>query len=278
MDHSALKDCYRFLGFEAIPFSITPDTSLFFPSSQYVTVFNQISHACMNGVLAVLTGEIGLGKTMVIRCVLRKMPPQVKVAYLLNPLLDHHELLRQIYTEFTGITAPADKPYSALHGELIEHVLQGSANGQRYAVIVDEAHRLSPDSLEMLRLLSNLETEHFKLIGLTLVGQPELNRTLMLGSMRPLRERIGLWLKLRPMNHAECSAYIQHRIKLTHRDGQFAFTPLAQWWIHRLSKGVPRRINLAAERAILLAFAGSTQRVNWSMARQACSEFKKVWK
>lgn len=277
MEHSPLLDCYRALGFEGIPFSITPDTSLFFPGSQYASAYNLICHACTTGVLAVLSGEIGLGKTLMIRCVLRDLPQQVKVAYLLNPLLDARDLLRNIYSEFTGRPAPLDLSASELHNALVDQVMRGAAQGYRYAVIVDEAHRLSPDALETLRILSNLETEQFKLISLILVGQPELERTLLLRAMRPLRERIGVWLRLTPMNRSECTAYIQHRISRTLGRGHFAFTPMALWWMHLRTRGVPRRVNLAGERAVLEAYARGSNQVTWSMARAACREFKEVW-
>lgn len=277
MDHSPLVDCYRALGFDSVPFSLTPDTSLFFSGSQYAQAYNQIVHACLGGMLAVLTGEVGLGKTLIVRYVMRNLPEQVKVAYLLNPLLDPQGLLRSIHEEFTGEPLRADLSMSEIQASLVQHVLLGSVQGNRFVVIVDEAHRLSPDALEMLRLLSNLETEQFKLIGLVLVGQPELERTLMLRAMRPLRERIGVWLRLAPMERDECDAYVSHRIRRTLGKGSFSFTPLALWWLHRRTRGVPRRINLAGERALMLAYAGNTDRVTWSMARAACREFQKGW-
>ncbi|MEI6484597.1 MAG: AAA family ATPase, partial [Betaproteobacteria bacterium] len=239
--------------------------------------YNQINYACAHGVLGVMTGEIGLGKTLVIRTVLRNLPPEVKVAYLLNPLLEHQELLRDIYSEFSGSQPPPEMTHARMHASLLDLVLKGTSKGRRFAVIVDEAHRLHPESLEMLRLLSNLETEHQKLISLVLVGQPELERTLMLRAMRPLRERIGVWLKLEPMNREQSDDYIRHRIRLTHRDGRFEFTSMALWYLHRRTRGVPRRINYACEKALLLAYANGKQRVTWSLARQACAEFSKVW-
>lgn len=272
-----LMDCYRFLGFESVPFSITPDTALFFPDSQHVAAFNQLRHACIHGMLAVLTGEIGLGKTLVIRTVLRQLPEQVQVAYLINPLLDDKDILREIYAKFSDVPLASDMPASDVHALLSQRVLEGAALGQRYAVIVDEAHRLQPEALEVLRLLSNLETEQQKLISLILVGQPELERTLMLRAMRPLRERIGVWLKLVPLRRDEMDAYILHRIRLTHQEGHFEFTPLALWHLHRRTGGVPRRINYACEKALLLAYAQSQKRVGWSLVRQACQEFSKVW-
>lgn len=277
MSSNPLVDCYRFLGFESVPFSITPDTALFFPNGQHVSAFNQIRHACMHGMLVVLTGEIGLGKTLVIRTVLRKLPETVKVAYLINPLLAPADLLREIYASFSDAPMNHDTLAGDLQGALFQLVTAGISSGRHYAVIVDEAHRLHPEALEVLRLLSNLETEQQKLISLVLVGQPELERTLMLRAMRPLRERIGVWLRLEPLSRVEMDAYIQHRIRLTHKDGRFEFTRMALWQLHRRTAGVPRRVNYACEKALLLAYAKGQMRVSWSLARQACQEFSGVW-
>jgi len=272
-----LRTCYEALGFTQAPFSITPDTGLFYPGSRHVAAYKQLYHACTTGVIAVLSGEIGLGKTLVVRCVLRSLPETVRVAYLINPLMDLPDLLRSIGRDFGGPALPNNAPLSVLHNHLVETVLEGARDGARFVVIVDEAHRLSGDSLEALRLLSNLETERSKLIGLVLVGQPELERTLALRAMRPLRERVGVWLKLGPLSRDECAAYVRHRIKRTHRDGGFEFTGMALWWLQWQTRGVPRRINLACERAVLLAFAMSTRRVTASMVRQACREFSEAW-
>lgn len=272
-----LLECYARLGFNSVPFSITPDTSLFYPGSQHAAAYRQLIHTCTQGQLTVLTGEIGLGKTLLVRCLLRQLPEQVTVAYLLNPLLDHRDLLQSIYTEFAGVSPDPTFTLAQLNQALVECVISGALQGLRYVVIVDEAHRLQPESLEMLRLLSNLETERTKLISLILVGQPELEQTLQLRSMRPLRERIGTWIRLQAMDRAESDAYIRHRLRLTHRTGDFRFTPSALWWLHRRAHGVPRRINYACEKALLLAYAQGARQVDWSIARQACGEFLKVW-
>lgn len=277
MARNPLDDCYKLLGFESAPFALTPDTTLFFPGGQHVAAFNQISHACAHGMLAVMTGEVGLGKTLVIRKVMRSLPEEVTVAYLLNPMLDHGELLREIYSRFSDAPVPSGMSLAEVHAALLKQVLEGTARGRHYVVIVDEAHRLQPESLEMLRLLSNLETEREKLMGLVLVGQPELERTLLLNAMRPLRERIGVWLKLSPMCRQDMGDYIRHRIRLTHSEGRFEFSDWALWHLHRRSKGVPRRINFACEKALLLAYARGQQRVGWTLARHACQEFSKVW-
>lgn len=275
----AHKPWYAALGFHTEPFSITPDISLAFPGEQYVRAYEQLHQACQSGVLAVLTAEIGLGKTFIVRGLISSLPVQVRVAYLFNPVLDQVGLLRAIYSEFNGGELPMSMHLPSLHHALVNLVLQGAARGERFVVIVDEAHRLSADALETLRLLSNLETEQSRLISLMLVGQPELERTLALRAMRPLRERIGTWVQLHPMNREDCCAYVQHRIARTHTEGSFHFSRLALWWLHWRTKGVPRRINLAAERVLQLACRRPhTRRVNWLMVWLACRDYRKAWK
>jgi general secretion pathway protein A len=260
-----------------MPFSITPDSAMLFQGQQYVTAVTEIRHACATGALAVLSGEVGVGKTLIVRCVMRSLPPPVRVAYLINPLLDFTDLLKTVCTEFELDADPALLSFSGLYHNLVQHVLQRAAQGQRFVIIADEAHRLSVDSLELLRLLSNLETEQTKLISVILVGQPELQRTLQLRAMRPLRERIGIWVQLQAMRSEDCAAYVRHRIALTHREGDFSFTDGALWWVHRKTGGVPRRINLACERALMLACHQGTRRVGWRMARTACGEMARAW-
>lgn len=274
---TTLEDCHETLGFESTPFSITPDSSMLFQGQQYVSAHNDIRHACTSGALALLSGEVGMGKTLIVRCVMRSLPDHVRVAYLLNPLLDFTDLLKTVCQEFELDADPSVLGFSALYQALVQHVLHRAAQGARFVVIADEAHRLSVDSLEMLRLLSNLETEQRKLISVILVGQPELERTLQMRAMRPLRERIGIWVHLQSMRSEECAAYVRHRIALTHRDGDFTFTDTALWWIHRKTGGVPRRINLACDRALTLACAQGSRRVGWGTARAACADMARAW-
>lgn len=267
---------YQALGFNNVPFSITPDTSLFFAGKQHVIAYNRLHHACMNGTMSVLSGEIGLGKTLILRCVMRSLPAHVRVAYLINPLMGLADMLREIYSEFGG--PPAEKEnLVTLNRALIKLILEGAARGERFVVIVDEAQRLTSEALESLRMLSNLETERVKLISLVLVGQPELETTLKLRAMRPLRERIGVWLVLAPLSRDECAAYVRHRLACTHSSGDFSFSPAALWWLQYKTRGVPRRINLACERAVLLAHTHRTRRVSLDLIRQACNEFSKFW-
>ncbi len=271
---SDFEQVYKALGFSRAPFSISPDTSFFYPGSQYVTTFNQLLFAIRGGTMAVLTGEVGLGKSLICRNLLRHIPATVHVAMLSNPLLSHTEILASIHKDFTGEDARRPESMAETHEELKEIALECARRGEHLVVLVDEAHKLSAEALEGLRLLTNLETEERKLISLVLVGQPELEKTLALRAMRPLRERIGVWCKLEPMSRDECDKYVRHRMDLTRISGDVHFSNMALRSLHRSTKGVPRRINLVAERALLLAFGRGQHRISWFMVRRAVAELR----
>jgi general secretion pathway protein A len=262
----------------SVPFSLTPDTSLAYPGDQYVNVFKQLYFACTTGSMGVLTAEVGLGKTFMIRCLLRGLPEHLRVAYLINPQLDSSALLAEILDDLAPRIRPASASVAELRHLLVRQVTAGANQGLRYVVIVDEAHRLSAEALETLRLLSNLETEQLKLIGLILVGQPELEKTLSLRAMRPLRERIGVWSRLVPMTWVDCIAYVRHRLKECHQDNSVVMSPTALAILHWRTKGVPRRVNLACERALLRAGLMGKRHVSWFDMWSACRQFRRVWR
>ena len=269
---AGIDDCYKALGFQRTPFSILPDTSLFFPNSQHVTAYNDLRFAMQRGVMAVLIGEVGLGKTLVGRFVLRNLPDNVRVALLINPLLSYGEILATIYRDFTGEKSPGSDSVGVVHDLLMAFALKCAERGEYLVVLVDEAQKLSAEALEGLRLLSNLETEQRKLISLVLIGQPELEKTLSFRAMRPLRERIGVWCRLSPLTREDSASYIKHRMLLARTAGNVHFSPLALKLVHHLTKGVPRRINLLCDRALLLAYATGQDRIGWSMVRRTVDD------
>jgi general secretion pathway protein A len=271
---SDFEQVYKALGFSRAPFSISPDTSFFYPGSQHVTAFNHLLFAMRGGTMALLTGEVGLGKSLICRHLLRNVPANVHVALLSNPLMSHTEILASIYKDFTGEAARQPDSMAKTHEQLTELAFHCAKSGESMVVMVDEAQKLSADALEGLRLLSNLETEQRKLISLVLVGQPELEKTLALRAMRPLRERIGVWCRLGPMSRAECASYVRHRMSVSRTSGDVHFSRMALYLLHRSTKGVPRRINLVAERALLLAFGLSQHRIDWFMVRRAIADLR----
>ena len=267
-----LNDCYLALGFKSTPFSILPDTSMFFLNGPHVSAYDNLRFAMQGGLVAVLTGEVGLGKTLVSRLLLRNLPNNVHAALLINPLLSYSEILSAIYKDLTGKTAFNQGSLGLTHDLLLAFALQCASRGEYLVVLVDEAHKLSAEALEGLRLLSNLETEQRKLISLVLIGQPELEKTLSFRAMRPLRQRVGVWCRLRAMTRSESVLYVQHRMSLARNTGNTHFSTWAMYLIYHYTKGVPRRINLLCERALLLAFATGQERIGWSMVRRAAAE------
>lgn len=267
---------YRALGFSEAPFSITPDTEFFFPTPQYVAALKHLRFGIESGGFTLLTAEVGLGKTLLCRQVLRTPHESRRIAYVLDPLQSYEALLAALIRDLTG-EMPEDRDPGALLHQLHQVVLDLAQQGERVAIMVDEAHRLAPELLEGLRLLSNLETEKAKLVSLLLVGQPELDKTLSLRAMRPLTQRISVRCHLHPFTLDETRQYIRHRLRVAAPAGAFEFTGFATRVIHRASKGVPRRINQICDRALLLAFAQSRLYVNAWMAHRAAREVKGSW-
>lgn len=271
-----LNSCYDELGFAEPPFSLTPDTDFFFPGSHHLTALKHLQFALASGGFALLTGEVGLGKTLLCRQLLRNAPVGIKTAYIFNPQQSLSDLLNSIHYDLTG--EPLDgMSEGQMHRAIYQALLRMGEEGKKAAVLIDEAHRLTPELLEGLRLLSNLDTEKEKLIYLLLVGQPELDRTLATKEMRPLAQRISVRYHLKPFNFRETRNYVRHRLqtarKPSKRDPLF-FNTRALFVLHRLSNGVPRRINQICDRALLAAFASGRKRIGTRIVFRAAREFR----
>jgi len=266
-----LQSCYQALGFREPPFRITPDTQFFFPHSQYLAAIGHLRFGMQSGGFTVLTGDVGLGKTLLCRYLLRHLPDNVRTAYIYNPQQSFVELLRSILHDLSG-ELPAAEEQAALQTRLLTLLEALAAQNVRVAILVDEAHRLNPGVLEGLRLLSNLETEKQKLLALLLVGQTELEKQLNEHGMRALRDRIGIWYRLRPFALRETASYIRHRLDCARLSGDFHFERGALLAAHYYSAGVPRRINLMCDRALLSAYVECERRVGAAMMRRAAQE------
>ncbi len=265
------EECYLELGLSEPPFRITPDTQFFFPHSQYLSALGHLRFGMMTGGFTVLTAEVGLGKTLLCRYLLRNLPGGMRTAYVYNPQLSFNELMRSIIHDL-GEKVPAGESEADLQKYMLEILGKLSSANLRVAVLVDEAHRLSPAVLEGLRLLSNLETEKQKLLSLLLVGQPELEKLLRSRDMRALRERISVWHRLRPFSVADTANYIHHRLDSVRTNNHLKFTRAAMVCVHYFSRGVPRRINLICDRALLAAFVDRSYTVTASIVWRAARE------
>ena len=254
MDRLDLNVCYKRLGFTEAPFQITPDTDYFFRARQHLQALDHLQFGVASGELTMLTGEVGTGKTLVCRYLLRHPPKGVRFAYLLNPDQSYVDLLSSICQDLTG-RVPEERGIGVLQRTLSRVLLRLAGQGERVAVLVDEAHRLSGRVLEGLRLLSNLDTEKDKLMCLLFVGQPELERTLSNRVLRPLSQRISIRFRLKSFDCRETMQYIQHRLRVAGPRTRFQFSPGVMMLTHGLSRGVPRRINQICNRSLLAAYA-----------------------
>ncbi len=266
-----LQECYQQLGFTEPPFRITPDTDFFFPGDRHLQALDHLRFGVASGGLTLLTGEVGTGKTLLCRYFLRYPPKGIRFAYLLNPDQSYVDLLISIYVDLTGLM-PEDRTIGALQRTLLKLLLQLADEGQRVAVVVDEAHRLSGRVLEGLRLLSNLDTEKEKLMCLLFVGQPELEETLSCRALRPLAQRISIRFRLIPFNCEGTTEYIQHRLRVAGPHSRFQFPESVMLLTHYLSGGVPRRINQLCDRALLAAYSHKKFQVSFRMMWRANRE------
>jgi general secretion pathway protein A len=262
-----------FFGLNEKPFSITPDPRYLFMSERHgEALAHLVDGVTESGGFMQLTGEVGTGKTTLVRTLLlNRMPENADVAVVLNPQLSAREFLVSICEEL-GITVPEDRgSIKALIDSLNQHLLNAHADGRRTILVVDEAQNLAPDVLEEVRLLTNLETAKQKLLQIILIGQPELRELLARNDLRQLAQRITGRYHLEPLSRDETAAYIEHRLKVAGALGE-VFDTGAKREVFRISQGVPRLINVICDRALLGAYSGESRRVNRRMIRRAAAE------
>lgn len=257
------------------PFSIAPNPRYLYLSPQHREALAHLLYGIgVGGGFVVLTGEVGTGKTTLCRALLEQLPDDVDIALIFNPRLNSRELLAGICDElhipYSGPKASLKQLIDALN----RHLLEAHARGRRVIVLIDEAQNLRFDVLEQVRLLTNLETNQAKLLQIILVGQPELNQILDRPNLRQLAQRITARYHLNPLSLTETRDYIRHRLVVA-GGSERTFSRLAIRAIHQRARGIPRLINLIADRALLGAYTlGRLQvsgRVAWRAARELMS-------
>ena len=266
-----------FFGLHRAPFSIAPDPRYLFMSQRHREALAHLLYGVGGGGgFVLLSGEIGTGKTTISRCFLEQVPAQCQVAYIFNPRLTVHELLLSVCEEFgISVAAPADAgapSAKACIAALNAHLLAAHAQGRQCVLIIDEAQNLAADVLEQLRLLTNLETTERKLLQIMLIGQPELRRMLADPGLEQLAQRVIARYHLGALTAPETSAYLAHRLVVAGRQGAMPFDRVALRRIHQITGGVPRRINLLADRALLGAFAEGQAQVGRRIVDRAARE------
>lgn len=261
-----------FFGLNEKPFSITPDPRYLFMSERHTEAFAHLIYGIReSGGFIQLTGEVGTGKTTLVRSLLQQVPENADVAVILNPQISRNEFLSAICEEL-GVPLPKSaNNIKTLTNALNEYLLENHSQGKRTIVIVDEAQNLRIDVLEQVRLLTNLETTKQKLLQIILIGQPELREVLSRNDMRQLAQRITGRYHLEPLSRDETSTYIDHRLKVAGAVGKI-FSNAAKQELFRLSKGVPRMINVIADRAMLGAFTQDIREISPDLLRQAAAE------
>ncbi len=261
-------------GLSEAPFRITPHTDFFFDGADRGTTLDALVYAVLHdeGIVKV-SGEVGSGKTMLCRVLLERLPAQVETVYLANPSLTRDELLRSIADEL-GIALGSEAGRVPMR-VLFEHLIGLYANGQRVVILIDEAHAMPDETLEQVRLLSNLESTRHKLLQMVLFGQPELDAALAKDSMRQLKDRITHSFRMRPLTEAETRTYVSFRMRAAGYRGPDVFSPRAISMIAAASTGLSRRINILADKALLAAFAEGGHAVGEGEVRAAIrdSEF-----
>jgi len=265
----------QFYNLKRNPFEITPDPSFLFPTKRH----NEALASLYYGVrrrkgFVVMTGEVGTGKTLLVRCLLELLNrASVNYAYVFNSVLSPLEFLQYIAGDF-GLSA-SGKNKSELLLMLSNHIIARHQKKLTTVLVVDEAHHLSPEVLEEIRLLTNLETAQEKLLQILLVGQPELDQKLDSYELRQLKQRIALRSQLEPLDLEETKGYILRRLQLAGCDAAAALFPdetIAQ--VHRHSRGIPRLINTVCENALIGAYARQSRAVTPDIIEDVAGDFR----
>ena len=262
-----------FFGLQEKPFAITPDPRYLYLSERHAEALAHLLYGINEaGGFIQLTGEVGTGKTTVIRSLLEQLPAHADVALILNPRVTPAEFLLTICEELHIQVPEAGRSSTKTLMDLLgRHLLDTHARGRRVVLIVDEAQNLSTQTLEQVRLLTNLETATTKLLQIILIGQPELRELLDQPELRQLAQRITGRYHLNPLSASETAGYVKHRMRIAGATAE-VFTPAALREVHRLSGGIPRVINVICDRALLGAFTQEDHRAGTGLVRQAASE------
>jgi len=262
-----------FFGLSEKPFAITPDPRYLYLSERHAEALAHLLYGINeSGGFIQLTGEVGTGKTTVVRTLLSRVPHHADVAVILNPRVTPVEFLLTICEELGLGIAEADRDsVKQMVDALNRRLLSAHAEGRRIIVLVDEAQNLSIEVLEQVRLLTNLETPTQKLLQIILIGQPELRELLDRTDLRQLAQRITGRYHLKPLSREETKGYVRHRLRVAGAQEDI-FTPAALVELHRLSQGIPRVINVACDRALLGAYTQETKKINAGLVRRAAGE------
>ena len=276
----------QFYNFTEKPFNLTPDPKYFFSSKEHEEALNSLIYTVNERKgFAVITGEIGSGKTTICRTLLNKLDSQAKTAIITNTYLTGKQLIQLALEDFGIQTKTKNKVQ--LMKELNNFLIRQLSLGYNAILIIDEAQNLRPSVLEEIRMLSNLETEKEKLIQILLLGQPELRQQLNLRELAQLKQRINVYYHIYPLAEEEVAFYINHRLKIATRAKESIisqhspelirplvhFTDLALQAIYAHSHGIPRLINMVCDQSLLTGYVQETREITDTIVKDALAEF-----
>lgn len=266
----------RFYGFRENPFNQTPDSDFFFASDKHRSALDALLYAIQQSKgFVVVTGDIGSGKTTVMRKLLRELGDTVQSAVITNTHISPKGILTLVMEDLGIPYRPGPKERVLV--QLNEHLIQQAMEDRNVVLLVDEAQNLTPSCLEEIRMLSNLETEKEKLIQIVLIGQPELRKKLEMRCLEQLRQRIAIHVHLTPLDEEETKQYILHRLKRAVTNFSYVeslFHREALSCIYHYSRGVPRIINHLCDRALLTACLSETKQITPFVIEEAITELR----
>ncbi|MFQ6371861.1 ExeA family protein [Shewanella sp. YIC-542] len=259
-------------GMRSLPFSLTPNTEFFFGLPPHVEALQVLQVALQTGEGFIkVTGEVGTGKTLLCRKLLNELSAEFVCAWLPDPYLTPAELRAAVAQEL-GVSLESVRDQQHLSGLIQQRLLELCAQHKKIVLLLDEAQALPDDTLEALRLFTNLETEQRKLVQVVLFGQPELDQRLSQSNFRQLRQRITFSYQLRPLHDTEVGAYIRHRLAVCGYQGAPIFNDAAVKLLAKASRGIPRLINVLAHKALLLSYGAGMASVTLSQLRAAVAD------
>lgn len=260
----------QFFGFDEKPFSLLPDPDFLYLGNKHSMALALLQYAVLNEIMVtVLSGEIGSGKTTLVRHILNQLDDQVNIGLISNTHRNFGDLIQWVCLAY-GL--PVDKKDKiALYQDFYEHIIEQYAQGKRSILIIDEAQNLDVEALEELRLLTNINADKDNVLQLVLIGQPELRQKLKLQGLEQFIQRVGVAYHLKPLGREETDRYIRHRLKSAGGDPDL-FEPVALRFIHHQSGGIPRLINVLCDSALVYAYGERRKRIDVGLVHQVVQD------